>query len=150
MYTEIRALAAAVNTTVQVQTLLTLLSLSSTEKIELFVRRGSDDVASLVVVARGRFAGIGPADVVYDALTLSVDEPARYAEVRELLDLAVSSRKCYFSETLAAPTGHLAPGAALAHLRGAGAAHLLTHQSRPAFFALLSAVREADISDVKR
>ncbi|QYF95321.1 hypothetical protein KY495_09290 [Massilia sp. PAMC28688] len=150
MYTPIRALAAPVNTTIQLQTLLTLISLPSTEKVDLFAGRGTEGAATVIVVARGRFAGIGPAEVVYDALTLSVGEQARYAEMRELLDLAVASKKCYVSSKPASASAHLPPEQAIALLRGQGASELLTHHSRPAFFALLSDVREADITDFSR
>lgn len=146
MSSAIRALDFPASTTLQLQTLLTLLASSAVETVTIFAGPQLPRQPALVLLADGRFPGIGPAAAIYDCLTLSLDAPARYAEVRELLDLAVASRKCSFSETLARPTSELAPRHAIGLLRTLGPLAPLTHQSRPALFAMLSAIGEADIS----
>lgn len=143
-----RALETPTSTTVELQTLLTMLSLSSVEKVEMFAGQADGGGASIVLLATGRFAGIGPAQVVFDCLTLSVRDAARYAEVRELLDLAVASKKCFFSEARAVATSSLSATHAIAELRGLQAEQLLTHATRKTFFTLLSDLSEVDITDV--
>lgn len=153
MYSAIRVLDATdspATTTLQLQSLLTLLASSSIETVAWFAGPLSPERPSLVLLASGRFPGIGPAEAIYDGLTLSIDTPAHYAEVRELLDLAVASRKCAFSATLAPPTAHLPPREAIAALRALDTLQPLTHQSRPVLFSLLSTVGEAEISDILR
>ena len=149
MYTEIRALETPTSTTVELQTLLTMLAMSSVEKVDMFAGHAAGGETAIVLLATGRFAGIGPAHVLYDCLTLSVRDAARYAEVRELLDLAVASKKCFFSEARAFATCTLPAKHAIAELRALKAEQLLTHASRKTFFALLSDLSEADITDVK-
>lgn len=147
MYTSMRALSAPTSTHLQLQTLLTLFALYSVEKVEVFAGDTAKGAAPLVLLGMGKFAGIGPANVVFDALTLSVDSQARYAEVRELLDLAMSSGKCFFSEMRAPATAGLSPQEAVDLLCGLEPVHPLTHQNRKTFFALLSDLTEVEITD---
>lgn len=150
MYTDMRALETPVTTTVQLQTLLTLLARSSVDRVKLFAGAAAPEAPAIVLLATGRFAGIGPAHVVYDALTLNVIDAARYAELRELLDLAVSSGKSFFSHSRAPTTCTMAAKQAISTLRMLRATNQLTHQSLSECFALLSALSEVEITDVKR
>ena len=99
----------------------------------------------LIVVATGEFPGIGQAQVVFDTLTLSAQQRARYAEVREVLDLAVATQKAFYSEKRAPFTVRQVPASAISSLLTLEPKHALEQASRHRFFALLSAIPEADI-----
>lgn len=157
MYTAIRALAHPAHSSAQLQTLLTLFTLPTVEKVDLYASALPDVAAAsgeetphLMLLAQGEFPGIGAAQVVFDSLSLTPSSQSRYSEVRTLLNLAVASRKAFFSDTRAPRTAHLAPGDAVAELQKLAPGQKLEHSTRPRFFALLSPIPEPDIMEFLR
>jgi hypothetical protein len=82
---------------------------------------------------------------VFDGIFLTAARMPRYYEIKELLDVAETSNKVYFSTVRAPFTSNLPPAVAAKIMLDSKQFEPLTPTTRPKFFTLLSSITEKEL-----
>jgi hypothetical protein len=121
----------------------------SVNKITLFAtERFSDDSNSPLMVALVEQSLPSIDEIVYvvfDTNVSTAQRLPRYLEVKRILEAAQSSDKVYFSHERAPYTANVSPEEAIKSLFVLNKQELLSEDSRPQFFSLLSNLTEVEL-----
>lgn len=110
--------------------------------------RWDNNLPLVVALAKYIIPHVDSVLVVFDGAFLTAARPARYGEVRNLLDVAIASDKVYYSGQRAPLTSEMTPEEAVSTLINLGSIQPLTVESRAEYFSLLSNFTEDELIEM--
>ncbi|WP_198430910.1 hypothetical protein [Pseudomonas tolaasii] len=110
--------------------------------------RWNNNLPLVVALAKYIIPHVDSVLVVFDGMFLTAARYPRYGEVRNLLDVAVTSDKVYYSGQRAPLTSEMTPDEAVSTLIDLGSIQPLTVESRAEYFSLLSNFTEDELVEI--
>ena len=110
--------------------------------------RWDNNLPLVVALAKYIIPHVDSVLVVFDGAFLTAARPARYGEVRNLLDVAIASDKVYYSGQRAPLTSEMTPEEAVSTLINLDSIQPLTVESRAEYFSLLSNFTEDELIEM--
>lgn len=110
--------------------------------------RWNNNLPLVVALAKYIIPHVDSVLVVFDGMFLTAARYPRYGEVCNLLDVAVTSDKVYYSGQRAPLTSEMTPDEAVSTLIDLGSIQPLTVESRAEYFSLLSNFTEDELVEI--
>ncbi len=131
------------NTGKNKQVLIDMISDKNTECITLFASVGNNPV--MIALAEYKLPGGILVNIIYDGADfLNAARKQRYWEVKQVLNAAENTQKVFYSQNRAPFTDTFSPDKAIKKLKKTINTEMLTSETRPLYFLMLSDISEND------